>query len=123
MILKALKYLFYFFYKITSINYGQEGGAYAAWIIISMFFSINALTLVGLFKKLMLRNSNISLLEMGIIFFLTLVMSFLIFIYTSRYKEFISDSEKFAQKDKSWPIMVEFYIIISFVTLVLVINI
>jgi hypothetical protein len=123
MILKALKYLFYFFYKITSINYGKEGGVYAAFIIISIFFSINALTLVGLFKKLILRNYNISLLELGIIFFLMLGMSFLIFIFKSRYKELISDFETDLQKSKKRPILIAFYIVFSFLTLALTIII
>jgi|ERR1035437_6125180 hypothetical protein len=122
MILKAHKYLFYFFYKMTSVNYGREGGAHAAYIIISIFFSMNALTLIGLCKKLILKNFNISLLELSVIFVLMLVMSFLIFIYKSRYKKIVSDFNTYPQKDRKWSIMVVFYIIITFVTLVAVIK-
>ena len=89
MILNGIKYLFYCMYKITSINYGKEGGAYASFIIVSILLSINIVSLIGFTSKLFFDKHSISLITLMLIFAISLLFNYMSIIYKLRYKDVI----------------------------------
>jgi hypothetical protein len=123
MLLRGIKYLFYSIYKITSINYGKEGGAYASFIIVSILLSINALALFGIFNKLILENPNISLVLICLIFVIMLIINYFILIRCLRYKNIISYYEGSRINKVAGVVRVLMYVFISLGLLVMVISI
>jgi hypothetical protein len=121
MIIRGIKYIFYSIYKITSINYGKEGGAYASFVIVSMLLSINAITIIGIFNKLILRRSNISMVLLGFLFFLILIIDYFILIRNLRYKKIIFEESQINKVNEV--IRVLMYVIISLGLLIIVITI
>lgn len=123
MLLRGIKYLFYSIYKITSINYGKEGGAYASFIIVSILLSINAITLFGIFTKLVLKNPNISLVLLCSFFVIMLIINYFILIRYLRYKNIISYYEGSQINKVAGVVRVLMYVFISLGLLVMVISI
>jgi hypothetical protein len=123
MILRGIKYLFYSIYKITSINYGKEGGAYASFIIVSILLSINAITLFGIFNKLILKNPNISLVILCFLFVIMLIINYFILIRCLRYKNIISYYEGSQINKVAGVVRVLMYVFISLGLLIMVISI
>ena len=123
MLLNGIKYLFFSIYKITSVNYGKEGGAYASFVIVSILASINTITLLGLFNKLIFESPHISLLLLWLTFLALLICNYFFLIHRSKYKKIISSFEMRQTKNISATIKVLTYVIISFVLLVMVISI
>lgn len=123
MLLKGIKYLFFSIYKITSINYGKEGGAYASFVIVSILVSINAITIFGLFNKLILESPHINLLLLCLTFLILLICNYFFLIHRSKYKKIISSFEMMQIKKIEGAIKVLTYVLISFGLLVMVISI
>jgi len=114
MILNGIKYLFYSIYKITSINYGKEGGAYASFIIVSILLSINTVTFIGFFSKLLFNNPNISLITLSLIFAVLLSANYMLIIYKLRYKSIISYFEGRKKKRIIGVVKILAYVFVSF---------
>ncbi len=113
MILNGIKYLFYSIYKITSINYGKDGGRDAALIIVSALFSLNAFTVVGLVGKSIFNKQDISLMTMSLIFLISLLSSFMLFFYRKKYKSIIRYFEEKKKKRIMGTLKILAYISIS----------
>lgn len=114
MILNGIKYLFYGIYKITSINYGKEGGAYASFVIVSILLSINAVTIIGSFNKLFFYNPNISLITLSLIFAISLLFNYMFIIYKLRYKSIVSYFEERKKKRIIGTVKILAYVFVSF---------
>lgn len=123
MLLKGIKYLFFSIYKITSINYGKEGGAYASFVIVSILLSINAITFVGFFNKLILENSKISLLFLGFIFAVLLITNYFFLIHKLKYKSIISYFQTNQRKGIARILSILTYVFVSFLLFVMMITI
>jgi hypothetical protein len=87
--LNGIRCLFYSIYKIAKYNYGEEGGANASFIILSFLFSINLISILGLFLKLFFDIYTISLISWMFIWIIALIINYIIFIYKMRYKEVV----------------------------------
>lgn len=123
MLLKGIKYLFFSIYKIASINYGKEGGAYASFVIVSILESINVITLFELFNKLILESPHINLQLIFLTFLVMLIFNYFFLIHTSKYKKIISSYEMIQIKKIEGAIKVLTYVLFSFGLLVMVILI
>jgi hypothetical protein len=123
MILNGIKYLFYSIYKITSINYGKEGGAYASYIVVSILLSINFVSLIGFICKLCFDKYNISLITLMLVFVISLFFNYMSIIYKLKYKDVISYFEERKESRVLGVLKVLAYVFISFGFLALVILI
>lgn len=123
MILNGIKYLFYCMYKITSINYGKEGGAYASFIIVSILLSINIVSLIGFTSKLFFDKHSISLITLMLIFAISLLFNYMSIIYKLRYKDVILYFEERKKSRLIGVLKILAYVFISFGLLAMVILI
>lgn len=123
MLLRGIKYLFYSIYKITSINYGKEGGADASFIIVSILLSLNVITLFGLFNKLILKDPNFSLVLLVFIFAIILIINYFVLVRNLRFKIIVSYFEKSPKNKVAGVVGVLLYVFISLGLLVIVISI
>ena len=123
MLLRGIRYLFYCIYKITSINYGKEGGAIASFIIVSILLSINAITLFGVFNKLILKNPYISLVLLCLFFVIILIINYFVLVRNLGYKNIISYYEESQINKMTGMVSVLMYVLISLGLLVIVISI
>ena len=69
--------MFYYIYKLEAINYGGQNSAFGAWILISIFLWINAVTII--------RTFYIIINSIYINAFLCYLAGFFIFVYNYIY--------------------------------------
>jgi len=110
-------------YKITSINYGKEGGAYASFIIVSILLSINIVSLIGFTSKLFFDKHSISLITLMLIFAISLLFNYMSIIYKLRYKDVILYFEERKKSRLIGVLKILAYVFISFGLLAMVILI
>lgn len=122
MILKGIKYLLFSIYKIASINYGKEGGAYASFVIVTILMTINAIAIFGFFNKIFFANLNISLIQLSLMFSVLLIVNYFLLIHNGKYKSIISNYTK--KKNRvAGALGILLYVVVSFTLLVMVILI
>jgi hypothetical protein len=123
IIKKKIEYLFYILWRVSSINYGKDAGIYAAWIQVSILFSINVISLIGLIRKLCFSLDKASLLFLITVFIIMMVINYFYFVYDARYFRITTNSEFIKSKRISRFTFVLIYTFLSILLLVMAISI
>jgi len=107
------EYLYYKLWKLSSVNYGNEGGSQAAWVQISILISMNVVSLLGLLGKLVFRIHTLSLILMFSIFSITLTINYIYLFHNSKYKNIRAKFEANKSQNMSQIVFVISYILLT----------
>lgn len=112
MISKGIKFFFYNIYKIALIGNNQESSAMIATVFVSAFWGINLISITILAIKIFSIKYDFNLTTALVIGAISLIYCSILFIFKSRYKDFVSHFEKREKGIVYAIIYVLFYILI-----------
>jgi len=120
MIIQALNYLFYRIQKVCSINFGQDAGIDSTSFWVSGLLTSNVISLVIFFNKILFHDIKISIGFFAIVFIISLILCYFLFLYKAKYKQIILYYETKSGKDMKGTLCVIGYIFFSFLLFVIV---
>jgi hypothetical protein len=110
-------------YIIASINYGKGAGINVSSITLSELILLNIITLFIFINKILFHNFKIIMGFLGLVFLISLILCYFLFMHKARYKQIISHFESTYEKSLTGTLCFLFYFLASFLLFVVVFSI